>query len=1544
MPFQRLLCLLLATFALGSLPAQTISIAPERASGLFQAGETIRWQIAVTEAAKLSDLKFSLKSGGLTAIASGALSLTNGQATVQTTAGQPGWLLLEVSGTKADATTLQAHGGALVEPEKITPGAESPADFDSFWEGQLAALAAVPINPVVTPGSSDRAGVDYATVMLDGIGGTHVQGQIAKPATGTKFPALLIVQWAGVYGLQKSWATWRAAQGWLVLNTQAHDIAPLGDDAYYTGLANGSLKDYPRIGNEDRETSYFLRMYLACHRAAEYLATRPDWDGRTLVVTGASQGGLQALVTAALHPKITAVVADVPAGSDQAGLDAGRVPGWPMWAWQAWDRDLAKVKQTSRYFDVTNFAPRVTCPVLMGVGLIDTVVPPPGVYATYNLLPGARQIVPMPLADHSNGHTAYNTAQDAWLADARTARLPRIDTPPQPVSTRAGGAAVLSVAASNGQVLGYQWLKNGSPIPGATADRLAFASVAARDTADYRVVVTSPGGSVTSDPVRLSVAATPRYTWNNVVIRGGGFVSGLLFHPTRRHLLYARTDVGGAYRWEQDTGTWTPLNDALGMDDSQLTGVLSFAVDPTDDRRLYLACGQYLPSWARTAAILRSSDRGATWARTELPIKLGGNADGRAAGERLQVDPNKPSTLLLGTNQNGLWKSTDSGATWARLATFTPSGVTFVLFDARSGGAGAETPTLYAGVDSLSASLYRSTDGGATWAPVAGAPTGLIPNHADFDSAGMLYLSYANHLGPNGMTTGAIWKFNPGSGAWTNISPRTPTASDTFGWGAISVGKTGPGILVATTNDRWAGGDEVWRSTDGGATWTNLNPIDSYDAGATAWAFFHGTASTYRPHWLADVDIDPFDENRVLFVTGGGIWGTDTAFGGAPVWTFRNDGLEETVPLEVASPPRGPLLLSALGDIGGFRHESLDASPPEENFYNPVNSTNVGLDFAEAAPDHVVRTNYATTRGSYSTDGGATWTNFATCPATATAANGGPGKIAIAADASRLVWYPDNSAPYCSADRGATWTPCTGAPTGSFHPVADRANAAKFYLYDSNAGRVHVSIDGGRTFASAASVPAYGAPMRAVPGAEGHLWLPAWSAGLRRSTDSGASFSPVTSVQEAYRIGFGKAAPGRDHPAVYLWGKVNGTVGFFRSDDTGATWTRLNDDQHQYGWINAITGDPRVYGRVYLATGGRGIVYGELEGSGPEIATAPASRTLPEGDPLNLSVAPQEVSDTLTYRWLHNGIAVPGATAAALVKTAAESADAGLYVAQLGAHAATTLSEPAVVGVIPTGRTAGAVTTRDEWQNIRHPNGNVYDQFLLTGAAGTITADTGQIARLSFLDEEDSIVQVEMSGPGAITVVLARPAGPVAPALYNQTGIAYMRGAPTVVLAGATADTYVSIFSVGRVTNPGVTRADVTYNGWANVRSLGILSTTGSLGGLFLGNVLFVAEAGPVGLFAPNVRSVGTVNLHEIMAWEAGRPGLAFEPAAQVAVRITGGSLLQLNGLPVRVRGLASVRMAAGQGSSGEPAPAQTALGELVEDGNDVTSVLVTGP
>lgn len=701
-------------------------------------------------------------------------------------------------------------------------------------------------------------------------------------------------------------------------------------------------------------------------------------------------------------------------------------------------------------------------------------------------------------------------------------------------------------------------------------------------------------------PSAFAQTASVSYAWRNVQIHGGGFVTGIVYHPTQANLAYARTDIGGAYRWDASSGTWIALNDQLSRADGQLMGVLSLAVDPNNSNLLYLATGEYTASWARNAAILRSADRGVTWSRTELPFKLGGNEDGRSAGERLQVDPNRGSILFLGTSADGLWKSTDGAQTWSKVTSLAASSLTFVRFDKRTGNSLSGTSTLYAGVNGTGgASLYRSTDGGQSWSAVSGQPMGMIAQHAAIDGNGIMYVTYTNVPGPSNITNGAVWKYNTGTGSWTNISPVVPGNGgwDNFGYGALAIDPRRPGTLLVATYDRWGIGDDIFRSTNGGATWKALGAKAVLDTSGSPWVTLRQGS---MGHWMGSAEIDPFNSNGAMYVTGNGLWRstnlTNADSGLATTWKFTVTGLEETAVLGLASPPAGAPLLSALGDIDGFYHNDL-ASSPSRGSFNAPNGNSASIDFAQAAPSIVARTNAAvSTRGYRSTDGGMTWTAFGSAPQAAV--SNGPGTAAISSDGATMVWMPYRAGAYYSVDNGASWSQSAGAPNdgvNNFIPVSDRVNPNKFYIYDHIAGRVYVSVDRGVSFALAAQgLPTWGGMMRAVPGAgyEGNLWIPTAS-GLYRSTDSGSSFYLVGGVQKAVAVGFGMAAAGQYHPAVYIIGTINNIDGLYRSDDAGSTWVRIDDDTHRYSGATLVIGDPRVYGRVYVGTNGRGIVYGE---------------------------------------------------------------------------------------------------------------------------------------------------------------------------------------------------------------------------------------------------------------------------------------------------------------------------------------------------------------
>ncbi|WP_322400353.1 dockerin [Massilia luteola] len=750
-----------------------------------------------------------------------------------------------------------------------------------------------------------------------------------------------------------------------------------------------------------------------------------------------------------------------------------------------------------------------------------------------------------------------------------------------------------------------------------------------------------PGASGTAPVLAATTGSVTTYT--SVKWAGGGYVTGLVYHPTTAGLMYARTDVGGAYRWNDSNGSWTPITDGLGFNggESEFHGVESIGLDPANDQLVYLVTGVYTKDGSgnpTNGRIYASSNRGLTWTHYDLPFPVGGNEGGRAIGERLKLDPTNPSTMFYASRTAGLWKSTNSGQTWTQTALSSivltgaqiqaigaVKGVEQIMFDNSNVGGGQTTWIMYAAVApdygqvaGLTSTLYKSVNGGFSWTPVSvpSNVSGYYVPHMVRTSDGMYYVVFNQNAGEGAGGPGYLYKFGgvAGNESWTQLSSITTGG----GYGGVSVYGTGSTarIALAVTGTWSSAGPVVQLSDNGGGTWREI-----------AGGMLHYGGQFWG--WVDDIEIDPANRDHIMHVTGGGVWETWNASSATPSWDFPNNNLEETATLAVVTPPAGApyKFVNSAGDIGTWVQTDLATTPTR----GPLADWNNGnyADVLWSDPNYIVGAGFNNASqpksvfGFWSGDAGNSWSNFATLPAGAAANDSDNGSI-VTTSRNNVIWAPSATVPSYTTNNGASWTatnlPAPANPGGwpnGYRLVVDRKNPNKVYAYDSGgafwgpAGKVYVSTDGGHNFTlSQGSVSAnlyHNAfdltSMVVNPNVEGDLWLADGNA-VYHSTNSGSTWTKLNGfatvgddgargqLHGASVIALGKAQAGSPYPAaIYVVGTMNGVWGLYHSDDGGATWARFNDDAHQYGGIGAMAGDWNTYGRVYFSGAGRGLIY-----------------------------------------------------------------------------------------------------------------------------------------------------------------------------------------------------------------------------------------------------------------------------------------------------------------------------------------------------------------
>ena len=397
-----------------------LKITTDRADALYKSGEPVRFKVELTldkQPVADAEVQWTLTKDGMPPVTSGKAKLVNGAATVSGKLDEPGFLSCRATFASAEKKTYTALGGAGIDPLKIKPSQPVPEDFDAFWAAQKKLLAAVPVNARLTPVKSPATGVETFDLQADAIG-APVSGYFARPekAQPKSLPIILTVHGAGVNSSSLGGAAGWAKQNFLAMDINAHGL-PNGQPAkFYSDLASGDLKDYRTRGRESRETVYFRGMFLRLVRALDFLTAQPEWDGKSVVVFGSSQGGFQAIAAAGLDARVTFFAAGVPAGCDHTGILANRINGWPKFIPSpSAEKPDAKVVEAVRYYDAMNFATRTKAGAVFTVGFIDTTCPPTSVYAAYNNVSGKKFIHNDPDAGHTSTPKAGEAMRKAVL-------------------------------------------------------------------------------------------------------------------------------------------------------------------------------------------------------------------------------------------------------------------------------------------------------------------------------------------------------------------------------------------------------------------------------------------------------------------------------------------------------------------------------------------------------------------------------------------------------------------------------------------------------------------------------------------------------------------------------------------------------------------------------------------------------------------------------------------------------------------------------------------------------------------------------------------------------------------------------------------------------------------------------------------------------------------------------------------------------------------------------------------------------------------------
>lgn len=703
---------------------------------------------------------------------------------------------------------------------------------------------------------------------------------------------------------------------------------------------------------------------------------------------------------------------------------------------------------------------------------------------------------------------------------------------------------------------------------------------------------------------------------SNIDLNGGGFVTGIVAHPLNEEIVYARTDVGGAYRYDVANNKWISITDFLPK--ANMYGIDAIAVDPNNENVVYIQAGCY---WYKSGhAIYKSTNKGQTW--TDISITddkrvFSANDINRTAGEALLVDPTDSNVIYCGTRTDGLWITRDGGNSWAK----SSLPVSELEGSARSTGIRTITAdasgNIYAGVydySDISGGVYKSTDAGFTWSLMENSP--IYPLYIK-TVGNDVYVSSGETFSAE--VAAEFKKYDSSTSAWIDMTPDGYSGAGSFDTYTndndelvilLAESKKGSSLYKKVGNEDWIKitQRDITKDVDSSATWFTDN--HSQLLGEYA--------------YVGDVEITTVNGNNQVWITDGGvgIWKSDDAE--TNEFSACVKGLEVffanaiDIPNNVQGTKPFYASVADWGMIISDGENSSELKSVDETYFasgKDVESSYSNGNYVVASVKTDDGVNVIT-----STDAGANWNfgefydeylnTYAKIAVSSTFEEGDTPNIVMIPSGSSDI---DTSFVYYSDDFGESWGISAlddydfeleglSNQTYGYNLIdSDKVDGNTFYIYNPTNATVYTSRDGGETFVSSyvellASPDLdadhmYNPTIAAKPGVEGEVWI-SNSKGLFKSTDYGVTFEKVQSdatVKHVRAFSFGKGLTDAI-PSVYILGNVEGERGLFRSDDNGATWCKINNDVSLEINVTEIVGDMNTYAKVYVATYGRGIM------------------------------------------------------------------------------------------------------------------------------------------------------------------------------------------------------------------------------------------------------------------------------------------------------------------------------------------------------------------